>query len=159
MLISIFLVLLAAVLGNYLILQRFKREKLWKTKYIAYLDFISIIENIGFWAQEIYYDSCMLPLSSFPKNITPEEYFSTAIRKLNYYQSTGKLFFNRKFLNLINEFESKLFRLRMDYLDDKCVTEPSEYSFLLWTLADKTLDLVAEYMPQLLTEAKSQLNF
>jgi hypothetical protein len=45
---------LAAFIGSFLALRKYKKEKIWQEKYNAYKEILAAIQNMKHWADETY---------------------------------------------------------------------------------------------------------
>jgi hypothetical protein len=54
--------LLAAFIGSFLALRKYKKETIWQEKYNAYKEILAAIQNMKHWADETY-GSCLCLLS------------------------------------------------------------------------------------------------
>ncbi len=157
MLISILTALIAAIIGSYLTLLTFKRQRLWQERYESYRDLISAVEKIRYWGEEMSNSVYMVPTTGFPDGVQPYEYLNDAMRKVEHYRVAGSLLFNEEFCQLIDEFLKKIYSEKYKVEDDGMGMEGQEAEFHFGSHAVKVRDLVDEYFPKIIKLAKHDL--
>ena len=156
-LVPILTTLLAAIIGSYLTVQKFKREKHWQEKYAAYRDAVSAVENVRFWGDEIAADAALIPTSGFPEGKAPHTFLSEALRKLDQYAVIGKMLLSDEFCSLIEELRSEIATERFKTGEDSVMTGEHEELHYWSAHGARIRDIVDQRLPKILAQAKHDL--
>lgn len=92
--------LVSAYVATILALNKFKKEKHWDEKRIAYSKVITAIEELQYWAERVRAQHCCEPFNSVEANK------DEALRELQRYSKTGALIFSKPFHDALNEANS-----------------------------------------------------
>jgi len=114
--------LLAAFIGSFLALRKYKKETIWQEKYKAYQEILAAIQNMKHWAEETYSSCLCLPTIG---GIEVNEFhrgYAEARRCVSKFIDIGKLVISDEVANKLNEMNRLLweedFRFGGEGIDD-----------------------------------------
>ena len=152
---SFFTALLAAFLGAYVALYKFKREKIWEKKYEAYQEILTALNNMLLWANETYSSSLCLPTIAYKKREEVGEAHSEARQCILKYTTIGELLVSDEVVKILEEINQALWD--EDFRFDDTGMDESNYNEELAKHAENVTKTLSDRTKKLVTLAKKDL--
>lgn len=146
-------IFLAAYLGSFLALKKFKKEKLWDERKAIYKEVIEAFEELKMWSEYMQASHCCEPTI----NVNFE--FYEALRVISKRSAIGGLFLSEKFQKVLEEADVKLSQTRFQINEESMPDMDSERGRAEWLfiLAREINEVVNEYLPKLISIAKEEM--
>lgn len=113
---------IAAVLGYFFVLWKYKKEKMWQEKYNAYREILDAIHNMKHWADETYSSCLCLPTIGVAGEEEFHRGYAEARRCVSKYIDIGKLVISDEVAEKLSEMNGLLweesFRFEDTGMDD-----------------------------------------
>lgn len=145
----------SAVVGVWLATRRFKHERLWQEKYLAYQRVLSSIEAIRYWGDEISSDVHMLPTVGWFDGKSAHDFYAEARREVAKQCAIGTVLLAPAFVQELTEFQQELFRKEHEARDSP--TDELDEEFAIGEHAAEVRSLTDEHLPILIKLARSDL--
>lgn len=105
---------IAALSALALATRKFKRERLWQEKYVAYQRVLTSIEAIRHWGDEMSSEVHMLPTIGSFDGKEPAKFYAEAMREVAKQVSIGTIILSKEFVEELARFQTELFQQRYD---------------------------------------------
>ncbi len=146
---------IAAFLGAYVGLGKYKREKAWDAKNQAYQNILNALNEIRFWANENYSQSLCLPTTNSKTSEELYKSYANAKEQLEKYVYIGELIISTKakelLETLLQELSSEDFRFEDEGIDE------SNADREMATHCEKIRKIVETHLPHLVSLARADL--
>jgi len=147
--------IIAAVLGYFFVLWKYKKEKMWQEKYNAYREILDAIQNMRHWADETYSSCHCLPTIGRAGGDEFHRGYAEARRCVSKYIGIGKLVISDKVAEKLNEMNGLLweeaFRFEDEGMDD------NNYNDELSRHAEKVRNIIDGLLEEIITLSKKDL--
>ena len=147
--------LLAAFIGSYFALRKYKKEKIWQEKYNAYQEILAAIQNMKYWADETYSSCLCLPTIGGHEGKEFHRGYAEARKCIAKYTDIGKLIISDDVAHRLDEMNSLLWA--EDFRFEGEGTDDSNYHDELSKHAENIRRILDERMEGILNSAKKDL--
>jgi hypothetical protein len=147
----------AAIGGYGLALLKFKSEKIWLEKYVAYQGLLNSIESIHFWGIEVSRDSKMMPTTDWHDGLSLNDLYSKARRDISRQIIVGTLLLSEEFITALSKFEMEMYE-KIYGLHEEPIDDEREREYQFGVHAGKIRDIAGAHLPQLVKFARKDLN-
>jgi hypothetical protein len=154
---SFLLALFAAFLGSFIALKKYKKEKIWQEKYLAYQEILAAIEAMKLWADETYCEFKMIPQIGYNSQNDKFTSFSEALRCIAKWSCIGKLIISNGVVAILEKLEQEIRQEEFRYLEDRVHREGNGYCEEMAQHAQKINEIIAKYLPDAIKMAKKDL--
>lgn len=146
-------IFLAAYLGSFLALKKFKKEKLWDERKAIYKEVIEAFEELKMWSEYMQASHCCEPTI----NVNFE--FYEALRVISKRSAIGGLFLSEEFQKVLEEADVRLSQTRFQINEESMPDMDSERGRAEWLfiLAREINEVVNEYLLKLISIAKEEM--
>jgi hypothetical protein len=142
----------ATYFGYLIAVRKFKKEKIWQEKYLAYQEVLNALETMILWADETYYDNKLLPTIGATASIS----FSGARRSIARVSIIGELLIAPAAIETLKELKNELWR--EDFrADDERYTEENHEEFMA-KYAENVREILEPRLKKIIATAKIDLS-
>lgn len=153
---DIFVPAAAALAALALATRKFRRERLWQEKYVAYQRVLESIEAIRYWGDETSSEVHMLPTVGWFNGKNANDFYAEAKREIAKQTSIGTVLLAQAFVTELRVFQTELFRQTYDASEEYSEDEREAHR-VLGDHASKVRDITDKYLPNLIQLARSDL--
>jgi hypothetical protein len=101
---------IAAVSGSWFAMRKFKRERIWQEKYVAYQRVLESIEAIRYWGDEMSSGVHMLPTIDWFNGKDAKDFYAEAKREIAKQTLIGTILLSEEFVAELSALQTDLFR-------------------------------------------------
>jgi hypothetical protein len=116
---DVFVPAIAALVGFWLATRKFRHERLWQEKYVAYQRILGAMEAMRFWAHETADSSHALPTIGWYDGKSEQQFYAEAQREISKQTSIGSLLLPEGVVIELRALEGEVFRAEFSFGEDR----------------------------------------
>lgn len=148
---------IAAVAGSWLATRKFKRERIWQEKYVAYQRVLESIEAIRYWGDEMSSEVHMLPTVGWFNGKDANDFYAEAKREIAKQTSIGTILLSEEFVAELSALQTDLFRQTYD-ASEVMHEDERDAELAFGYHASKIRSIADKYLPNLIELARRDVN-
>lgn len=148
--------LLATLAGAYIALHKFKQEKVWQEKLIAYKEILNAIEGLRHWANETYCDCLGLPKIGLNEGKSFYKSYAEARMCISKYTSTGRLIIPKKIADELEELNTLIWQ--QDFVFEDTPADETNYQYLLANHAQAIQNIINNRLEKIIRLSRIDLS-
>ncbi len=147
---------IAALIGLWFATRKFKRERIWQEKYLAYQRVLESIESIRYWGNEVSAGIHMLPTVGWFNGKSPNDFYAEAKREVAKQTRIGTILLSEEFVAELSSLQTELFTQTHD-ASENFHEDEQDAEFAFGEHASEIRSIADKHLPNLIRLARSDL--
>lgn len=147
---------IAAVFGLWFATRKFRKERLWQEKYLAYQRVLESIEAIRYWADETTSDVSMLPTVGWFDGKSSNDFYAVAKREVAKQTLIGTLLLSEEFVSDLTDLYIEIFR-ETHQASEEFHEDEQDGEVAFGAHASEIRKIADKYLPKLISLARNDL--